>query len=133
MNEMLVALLLLSGSMFSLVAAIGLLRLPDILTRMHAATKAGVLGTGLILLSHAAYFSELAITLRVLATITFLWLTAPIAAHLIGRAAYCSRVHLSESTWVDQFAYECGWNEEEENGVGDQDVGEEGEVDPDSR
>lgn len=127
MKEIIIIFLLLSGSLFSLVAAIGLLRLPDILTRMHAATKAGVLGTGLILLSHAVYFSDLAITLRVLATITFLWLTAPIAAHLIGRAAYCSRVRLSENTWIDQFGHACGWDEAGQEGA------DTGEIDPDSR
>jgi len=125
MKEIISATLLLSGTVFSLVAAIGMLRLPDILTRMHAATKAGILGTGLILLSHAVYFSRLDITLRALATITFLWLTAPIAAHLIGRAAYCSRVRLSESTWVDELAYACGWGEAEEEDLG--------EIDPDAK
>lgn len=95
------AFLLISGSFFSFVAALGMLRLPDTLTRMHAATKAGTLGAGLILLAEAAFYQELGITLRAVAAIVFLLLTAPVAAHLIGRAAYYS-IKLWKKTWVDQ-------------------------------
>ena len=101
-NEIVTALLLVSGSLFSFVAALGMLRLPDTVIRMHAATKAGTLGAGLILIAEAFFFSELGITLRVLAAITFLLLTAPVAAHLIGRAAYYSKIRLWEKTWIDQ-------------------------------
>ena len=87
MIEILIALLLLIGSFFVLVAAVGIYRLPDVLMRMHATTKAGTLGSSLILLGCAVYFADGAITTRVIATIVFLMLTAPIAAHMIGRAA----------------------------------------------
>jgi multicomponent Na+:H+ antiporter subunit G len=102
MNEMVTALLLVLGSLFSLVAALGMLRLPDTVMRMHAATKAGTLGAGLILIAEAFFYSELGITLRVLAAILFLLLTAPVAAHLIGRAAYYSGIRLWKKTWIDQ-------------------------------
>jgi multicomponent Na+:H+ antiporter subunit G len=102
MNEIITAVLLFSGSLFSFVAALGMLRLPDTVIRMHAATKAGTLGAGLILIAEASFFSELGITLRALAAITFLLLTAPVAAHLIGRAAYYSKIRLWEKTWIDQ-------------------------------
>jgi multicomponent Na+:H+ antiporter subunit G len=79
-----------------------MLRLPDTLTRMHAATKAGTLGAGLILIAEAVFYRNTGITLRVLAAIVFLLLTAPVAAHLIGRAAYHSGIKLSKQTWIDQ-------------------------------
>jgi multicomponent Na+:H+ antiporter subunit G len=102
MSEIITSLLLIAGSLFCLVAAIGMLRLPDTLTRMHAATKAGTLGAGLILIAEAVFYHETGNTLRALAAIVFLLLTAPVAAHLIGRAAYHSGIKLSKQTWIDQ-------------------------------
>ncbi|MFZ0611400.1 MAG: monovalent cation/H(+) antiporter subunit G [Desulfobacterales bacterium] len=102
MSEIITAGLLVSGSLFSLVAALGMLRLPDTIMRMHAATKAGTLGAGLILIAEATFYHELGITLRVLTAIAFLLLTAPVAAHLIGRAAYHSGIKLWKNTWIDQ-------------------------------
>ena len=104
MNEIISALLLVLGSLLSFVAALGMLRLPDTVIRMHAATKAGTLGAGLILIGEAFFYAELGITLRALAAIAFLLLTAPVAAHLIGRAAYYSNVKLWQKTWIDQLA-----------------------------
>lgn len=106
MNDIITALFLVLGSLFSLVAALGMLRLPDTVIRMHAATKAGTLGTGMILIGGAFFYAELGITLRVLATFSFLLLTAPVAAHLIGRAAYYSDIKLWEKTWINELA-EC--------------------------
>ena len=104
MNDIITAVLLVLGSLFSVVAALGMLRLPDTVIRMHAATKAGTLGAGLILIGEAFFYAELGIALRALAAITFLLLTAPVAAHLIGRAAYYSNIRLWEKTWIDQLA-----------------------------
>ncbi|WP_333713819.1 monovalent cation/H(+) antiporter subunit G [Yoonia sp.] len=87
MLDILIGLFLLTGGFFALVAAIGVLRLPDVLTRMHASTKAGVLGSSLILVGGAIYLSEAEITVRVIAIILFLMLTTPIGAHMIGRAS----------------------------------------------
>ena len=70
MNNIAAALLLILGSLFSLVAALGMLRLPDTVIRMHAATKAGTLGAGLILIAEAFFYAELGITLRALAAIS---------------------------------------------------------------
>ncbi len=102
MNEIITALLLVLGSLFAFVAALGMLRLPDTVMRMHAATKAGTLGAGLILIAEAFFYAELGITLRALAAIAFILLTAPVAAHLIGRAAYRSKIRLWDKTWIDQ-------------------------------
>ena len=103
-NELITSLFLILGSIFSFIAALGMLRLPDTVIRMHAATKAGTLGAGLILIGVAFFYADLGITLRALATITFLLLTAPVAAHLIGQAAYYSKIKLWKKTWIDELA-----------------------------
>ena len=109
MNDIITALLLIAGGIFSFIASLGMLRLPDTIIRMHAATKAGALGAGLIFIAQAFHHFELATTLRALAAVTFILLTAPVAAHLIGRAAYCSKVTLWEKTWIDELANTCDW------------------------
>ena len=101
MTEWIAAVLILLGALFCLLAAIGLVRLPDTLNRMHAATKAGTLGAGLILAAVAVLFSDIGTVLRALLALVFLYMTAPVAAHLIGRAAYCSGFRLSSRTCVD--------------------------------
>jgi multicomponent Na+:H+ antiporter subunit G len=102
MAEILGAALLVAGSLFCLVAAVGLLRLPDTLIRMHAATKAGTLGAGFILVAEALVSGGLGTFLKVVAVIVFLLLTAPVAAHLLGRAAYHRGIRLYEKTWMDE-------------------------------
>ena len=86
MIEFLAGLLILAGSFFTLIAAIGIVRLPDLLTRMHASTKAGTLGSILVLAALALVIGDGPVVAKVVATILFLLLTAPIAAHMIGRA-----------------------------------------------
>ncbi|HEY9012709.1 MAG TPA: monovalent cation/H(+) antiporter subunit G [Devosia sp.] len=83
----LAAALILAGSLFSLLAAVGVVRLPDLLTRMHAASKAGVVGAGLVLLAIAVVSADSAIVLRAILGILFLALTTPVSAHLLARAA----------------------------------------------
>lgn len=92
-----------TGAAFMLVAAVGIVRMPDLLMRMHAATKAGTLGAGLVLLSVGTFYGDLGIAIRALATIFFLVMTAPVAAHLIGRAAYRSGVRLWSRTVIDEW------------------------------
>ncbi|MCY3981999.1 MAG: monovalent cation/H(+) antiporter subunit G [Alphaproteobacteria bacterium] len=104
MTEILTALLVLAGGLFALVAAIGILRLPDVLIRMHASTKAGTLGCGLILMAVAVHFAESGIIARAVLAIIFLLLTAPVGAHLIGRAAYRMGVPLWQRTAIDELA-----------------------------
>ncbi|MCB0012358.1 MAG: monovalent cation/H(+) antiporter subunit G [Anaerolineales bacterium] len=86
------------------VAGIGLLRFPDIFLRMSAVTKAATMGTSLILLATAFYFGrfDLGSFSRVLAIIFFIFVTAPVSAHMIGRAAYSDGVPLCEETEVDE-------------------------------
>jgi multicomponent Na+:H+ antiporter subunit G len=101
-SEFLSGVLILVGAAFLLLAAIGVLRMPDLFTRMQPATKAATLGIACTLLGAALHFGDLAITLRVLATAVFFLLTAPVTAHLIGRASYFVGVPLWEGTVADE-------------------------------
>ena len=94
-------LLFLIGAFLMFLAGLGLLRLPDVFLRMSAATKASTLGAGFILLGAAFYFEDLGTTSRAVATIFFLLLTGPVAAHRIARAAYIDGVHLWDGTIRD--------------------------------
>ena len=96
------AVLVLLGAAFCLVATIGLLRMPDVLMRMHASTKAGTLGAGLILIGTAIGFDSTWAAARAFGAMAFILLTAPVAAHMIGRAAYMSGIVLSPRTWIDE-------------------------------
>lgn len=98
------AVLMLLGAGFVLVAAIGVARLPDIFIRMHAATKAGVVGVGLLLLGVALSFDEAGAWVRVLPAIVFLIVTTPIAAHALARAAYCAGAQLWPGTFADELS-----------------------------
>lgn len=102
--EIFTGIVLLMGAFFMFVAAVGLLRLPDLLMRMHATTKAGTLGAGLILVSVALNFTDVAVTARVVATIVFILLTAPVAAHIIGRAGYYIGIQLWKGTATDELS-----------------------------
>lgn len=82
------ALLMLAGAFFALTAAIGVLRLPDLYSRMHAASKAGTVASGLLLLAAGFYSGEVAIFARAAAGIGFLLLTAPVASHLLAKASH---------------------------------------------
>ena len=96
-------LLLLLGSGFVFVAGLGIVRMPDLLIRMHASTKAGTLGCGLILLATALHFQDFAVASRAIAAFLFLLITAPVAAHLIGRAAYLAGIRLWDGTVIDEW------------------------------
>ncbi len=100
--DILAGLSLIGGAAFAFIAALGLFRLQDVFLRMHAATKAGTLGAGLTLAAVCLYFGDLAVVTRGIATIAFLFLTAPVAAHLIGRAAYNRGVPLWSGTVVNE-------------------------------
>lgn len=85
--DVLAALLLLAGSVLCLCAAVGLVRFPDLLSRMHAATKPQVLGVVLVMLGVGVGLrSGLAVGMLVLVAV-FQLLTAPVASHMMSRAA----------------------------------------------
>jgi multicomponent Na+:H+ antiporter subunit G len=100
--------LILAGAFFMLVSALGVVRLPDLFMRMHAATKAGTLGAALVLFAAALLFGELAVTIKAVVVFLFLLLTAPVAAHVLGRAAYHAGVELWDRTTLDELAGKYG-------------------------
>jgi multicomponent Na+:H+ antiporter subunit G len=93
--------LLVAGATLMLLAAVGVVRMPDVFSRMQAATKASSLGIGCMMLAVAVYFGDLAITTRVLMIVVFIFLTAPVSAHMIGRAAYRVGVPPWKGTVID--------------------------------
>jgi multicomponent Na+:H+ antiporter subunit G len=101
-TDVLAALFILGGSFFMLVASLGVFRMPDLLTRMHATTKSGVLGAGLIMCGVMLFFIDSSVTLKALAVMAFTTLTSPIAAHAIGRAGYFIGVPLWDKTIKDE-------------------------------
>ncbi len=90
------------GAIFIFLAAVGFLRMPDTYLRISVTTKAVTLGVGLILVAAAIYFDNLSVTSRVLAIILFIILTAPVGAHLIGRASYLLEMPLWKKTKKDE-------------------------------
>ncbi|MGK0618812.1 monovalent cation/H(+) antiporter subunit G [Meiothermus cerbereus] len=100
----LVYMLVLGGVFFLFIAAIGVVRMPDLYNRMHATSKAGTLGVGLILVAVAVFYQELSVAARALSALAFIILTAPVAAHALGRAAYLAGVKPCEDTYVDELA-----------------------------
>jgi multicomponent Na+:H+ antiporter subunit G len=103
-TEILVAACLLLGTFLMIVAALGLLRLPDVFCRMHAAGKAGTLGVVLIILGAVIALAGTPndVSIRGLLAVIFQFLTTPAATHLLARAAYVCDYPLSERTAVDE-------------------------------
>lgn len=102
MTEFLVAACLVTGTLFMLLAALGALRMPDLPMRMHATTKAGALGSGLVMLAVALHYGESDVTARAIAIIVFIMLTAPVAAHVLARAGYFVGVPLWHRILADE-------------------------------
>lgn len=94
--------LLVSGAFLMFLTGLGLVRMPDIFTRMHAATKSASLGVALLLLAAALFFRETMVVTKAMVTIGFIFLTAPVAASLLGRAAYARRTPLWEHSVMDE-------------------------------
>lgn len=94
-------ILLTIGTIFMLVAGLGLVRMPDLFLRMSAGTKGTTLGVLLIMLAVAVHFGDLGTVARALGIAVFLMITAPVAAHLIGRAAYIDGTPLWSGTAFD--------------------------------
>ncbi len=87
-QTLLVVFLLLGGVFFFSVGTLGLLRLPDVFTRLHATTKSDTLGTGLILLAAMVYLGIDIVVVKVFLILMFIWITNPTAAHIISKAVY---------------------------------------------
>jgi multicomponent Na+:H+ antiporter subunit G len=97
------AFFLIAGSFFIFVAALGVFRFPDLYTRMHAASKSISLGIGCLLVAVVITFASTLITLKAVAVVLFIFMTMPIASHMISRVAYLRKVKVWEKTWVDEY------------------------------
>lgn len=104
MTEWLAALLLGTGGGFCLVAGIGVLRFRDVYARMHAATKAGTFGLVLIVAGAILVADDWTEAVEAAAVFLFLIATAPVGAHLIGRAAFRTRAPEDPRTTADPAA-----------------------------
>lgn len=102
MKDLTNSFFLICGGSFIFIAALGVLRMPDVYTRIHSSTKAGTLGVGFILLSVAMHFSTVGIVTRCIAAIFFIIITAPVSAQLIGMAAYKSGLFLWKESHINQ-------------------------------
>ena len=101
MFEVFVIIFSTLGALFMLLGAVGIIRMPDTLLRLSATTKAATLGSGFMLVVAAMYFNTLSVNTRVIVIILFLFLTAPVSAHLIARAAYRAGNKLWDKSKID--------------------------------
>ena len=102
MTDLATGVLWIVGSAFAFLAALGVLRMPDVFTRMQASTKASTLGLGCLLIGAALQFADLASIIRVLSIGAFILLTTPVSAHVIARASYRADVPLWDGTVLDE-------------------------------
>lgn len=102
--EFMGALLILISGIIAVISAIGIIRFPDVYSRSHAATKSSTLAVLLTLTGAFLYFwaAESLLSVRLLLGILFVFTTAPVAGHLIIRAAYRSNVKMSDTTTEDE-------------------------------
>ncbi len=102
MIDTLTAVLWLVGSAFALLASLGLVRMPDVFTRMQASTKASTLGLGCLLIGAALQLGDLGSVIRVVSIGAFVFMTTPVAGHVIARASYLADVPLWRGTVLDE-------------------------------
>ena len=98
MIEAVTIALMLTGAGFLLLAALGAVRMPDVYTRLGAATKAVTFGSGLMFAAAAVHFRDVAVDTRAGAAIVFLLVTTPVAGHVLARAAYRRGIPFAEGT-----------------------------------
>ncbi len=96
------AALLVAGTSLTVTAVIGLYRLPDVYARMHAATKPATLGITLCLVGAALRVDDVDVVTKLLLAAAFQLATAPVAGHLLGRAAHDTGAAQSISTVIDE-------------------------------
>lgn len=117
MIEIVSAAVIMTGVIFVFISAIGLVRLPDFYIRVSAITKAATLGVSCIMIGVAIHYNEVGVAIKAVAILVFLLITSPIAAHIIGRAAYEDGVPLWKKTKINEFRdYKEGKLKEKESG-----------------
>ncbi len=104
MSDVIAAVLLLVGVALAVVGTIGLHRFPDVFARMHAATKPATLGLVLVLCGTALRVEDRGDAAKLLLVVALQFVTAPVGAHMVGRAAYRAGTELSPETSVDELA-----------------------------
>lgn len=104
MSDLVATVAVVLGTLLGVLSAVGILRMPDVYIRLQVASKASSLGIALLMLGVAAHFGELSVTVRALLVVVFVFLTAPVAAHVIGRAAYITRTPLAPGSAPDELA-----------------------------
>jgi multicomponent Na+:H+ antiporter subunit G len=102
MIDLLTAALWVIGAAFALLAAVGVLRMPDVFTRMQASTKASTLGLGCLLLGAGLQFGDFSACARLASIGAFILLTTPVSALVTARAAYLADVPLWRGTVLDE-------------------------------
>jgi multicomponent Na+:H+ antiporter subunit G len=90
--DIIVWALLLSGGVFAIIGGIGILRMPDVYTRLHGAGITDTLGAGLILTGLAVHEGFTLVTVKLVLIFIFLILTSPVSSHALANAAYASGV-----------------------------------------
>lgn len=96
------------GIAFILIAAIGILRMPDVYTRMSAVTKAVALGVGFILIGVVFHFNDTTVLVKATVIVVFLIFSLSVAAHVIGLAAYEDGTPMSDLTFRDELKAAVG-------------------------
>jgi multicomponent Na+:H+ antiporter subunit G len=86
--NILIVFFLVTGLFFYFVGVLGLLRMPDVFTRMHATTKCDTMGAGLVFTGLMIWQGMNFVSLNILVVLVFIWLTNPTAAHAIAKSAY---------------------------------------------
>lgn len=104
MIDIILAFISTVGVLSILFASIGIMRMPDFYLRLSVTVKASTLGVGLLLICAAIMFPDMSVTTKAVAIIFFLIITAPIGAHMIGRAAYFTGTPLWKGTIIDELA-----------------------------
>lgn len=86
--DILSSIFIISGTFFSFVGVVGLIRMPDVFSRMHATTKCDTMGAGLIYFGLIIWQGMTFTTLNIVLILVFIWITNPTAAHYIAKSAY---------------------------------------------
>ena len=113
MMEWIVSLLLIAGSLFMLIAAIGVVKLQDVYMRMHAITKAASLGAILMLMAVVLWHPQWIVVVESLMVVIFVIFTAPIGSHMIGRVAHRMDIPKAEGYIMDELENEEALREED--------------------
>lgn len=100
--NVLVAMLVLAGAVFVLIAGIGIVRFGDLYTRMHAASKAGAFGGTLIAIAAGLAFGSLSVAVKSVLIVIFFYLTTPIAAQMLARAGWLSGAKPTPDTGTEE-------------------------------